>query len=414
MAGEALALGDAELGRLIRSRESARVEFKETLKGGAPERIREAICAFANDLPGFGAPGIAVVGLADDGTPSGRPIADDVLLRLADMRSDGNILPPPTLLVERRRYRGADIAVVTVHPSDSPPVSYKGRIHVRVGPRRGTASAQDERVLGERRRARDRFFDASPISGSGPEDLSRRRFEEEYLPNAVSPEVLKANERSFRERLAAAKMIVSVDDDRATLLGLLAIRKRPRDLVPGAYIQFLRIAGYDMADEIIDEAAVDGAISDVIRVIEDKFRSHNRVSVDFVRESRERRVEAYPLAALQQLARNAVMHRAYEATNAPVRVTWFDDRIEIHSPGGPFGAVTQDNLGEPGVIDYRNPNLAEAMRVLGYVQRFGAGIPTARRLLREAGHPELAFAIAPTHVLATVRSRLPSGTPKRR
>jgi ATP-dependent DNA helicase RecG len=30
----------------------------------------------------------------------------------------------------------------------------------------------------------------------------------------------------------------------------------------------------------------------------------------------------------------AVMHRAYEATHAPVRVYWYDDRIEISNPGG--------------------------------------------------------------------------------
>ena len=53
------------------------------------------------------------------------------------------------------------------------------------------------------------------------------------------------------------------------------------------------------------------------------------------------------------------MHRTYEATNAPVRVNWFDDRIEIISPGGPFGSVSDANFGEPGVTDYRNPNLAE-------------------------------------------------------
>ena len=81
-----------------------------------------------------------------------------------------------------------------------------------------------------------------------------------------------------------------------------------------------------------------------------------------------------------------------------------DDRIEILSTGGPFRAVTSENFGHPGVTAYRNPNLAEAMKVLGYVQRFGMGFPTARRWLREAGHPEMAFTITPSHVLVTVKS----------
>ena len=102
--------------------------------------------------------------------------------------------------------------------------------------------------------------------------------------------------------------------------------------------------------------------------------------------------------------RNAVVHRDYETTNAPVRVTWFDDRIEIQNPGGPFGSVTTDNSADPGMTDYRNPNLAESMRVLGFVQSFGVGIPTAKRLLREGGHPEPDFTVEPTHVLVTVRA----------
>ena len=91
-------------------------------------------------------------------------------------------------------------------------------------------------------------------------------------------------------------------------------------------------------------------------------------------------------------------------SNAPVRVTWFDDRIEIQNPGGPFGSVTKSNFAHPGVTDYRNPNLAESMRVLGYVQRFGIGIPTAQRLLCEAGHPEPQFTVEPTHLLVKVRA----------
>ena len=310
-----------------------------------------------------------------------------MLLSLSDMRSDGNILPPPVLLAEKRSYRGEDVAIVTVWPSDSPPVRYRGAIHVRVGPRRSIATASEERILNERRRYGDRPFDIVPVSNTGPDDLNRRQFEDEYLPKAVDRRVLEANERSFEERLAATKMIASVDDRRATMLGLLTVGIRPRDFVPGAYVQFLRIAGRELADEIVDESAIDGTVSDMLRSVEDKLRSHNRHRIDFVSGDRERRTELYPLAALRELVRNAIMHRDYETTNAPVRVTWFDDRVEIQSPGGPFGAVTEADFRDPRVIDYRNPNLAESMKVLGYVQQFGAGIPTARRLLREAGHP---------------------------
>ena len=402
MNGQILRVDDEELARLIDAHENTRVEFKETLGGSAPTRIREAICAFANDLPGDGQPGIVVVGLGDDGTPAGTVVTDEMLRALTDMRSDGNIVPPPMLLAEKRLYRDNELAVVTVLPSDSPPVRYRGVIHVRNGPRRGTAIAQEERVLNERRRHGNRPFDIYPVPGTGPRDLNRRQFDDEYLPNAINREMLLANERSFSERLAAAKMLASVDDERATILGLVVVGVRPRDFIPGAYVQFLRIAGRNLTDEIMDAIEIDGTISDVLVRLEDKLRAHNRRRIDLVSEDRERRTENYPFGALQQLVRNAIMHRDYETTNTPVRVTWFDDRIEIQNPGGPFGIVTRENFAQPGVTDYRNPNLAESMKVLGFVQRFGVGIPTAQRLLREAGHPEIAFTIEPTHLLATV------------
>ena len=44
------------------------------------------------------------------------------------------------------------------------------------------------------------------------------------------------------------------------------------------------------------------------------------------------------------------------------------------------------------------------MKNLGYVQRFGVGIPTARRLLTEAGHPEPEFEINDNNVLVTIKA----------
>ena len=402
-----LTIDDGELARLIEAGESARVEFKATLKGDAPKRIREAVCAFANDVAGAGAPGVVAVGLTDTGAPSGFRVDDEALRQLADIRSDGNILPLPALSVEKRRYRGAEIAAVSVLPSDLPPVRYRGRIHVRNGPRNGIASEQEERILNERRRAGNASFDISPVPGSGIRDLSRARFEGEYLPGAVNAETLEENERTYEQRLAATKMIASTGDKRSTILGLLTIGVRPRDFIPGSCIRFLRIPGRELADAAngtVDEAAIDGSISDMMRILDEKLRAHNRRRTDFVDLPRERRTDDYPLEALRQFAHNAVLHRTYEGTNAPVRVTWFDDRIEIQNPGGPYGTVTAANFGQPGVTDYRNPNLAEAMRVLGYVQRFGVGIPIARRLLKEAGHPDPEFSVYPTHVLVTAKA----------
>ena len=184
------------------------------------------------------------------------------------------------------------------------------------------------------------------------------------------------------------------------------LAKDPRQFVPGAYIQFLRIGGTDaVGDPILDEKDIGGPLGDLLRVMEEILVAHISVATNITAQPVEVRIPDYPIVALQQLARNAVLHRTYEGTNAPVRVTWFADRIEIQNPGGPFGQVTRDNFGKPGVADYRNPGLAEVMKNLGYVQRFGFGIELARRELQKNGNPPLYFSIEETQVLVTVRRR---------
>ena len=396
---------DEELLRIIAADESDGVEFKEALAGDAPTRIREAICAFANDLPGRENPGLVFVGVSSDGSIIGIEVTDQLLRQLADMKTDGNIVPPPSLWVEKRTLNDKDIAVVVVLPSNSPPVRFRGAIHVRTGPRRGIATAQDERMLNERRRFGDRPFDIQPVPTAGLTDLDLTRFENEYLASAFADEVLVANDRTLQQQLAATKMIATADEPDATVLGILTIGKNPQDFIPGAYVQFLRIQGADHGDDIVDEEGIRGSIPEVLRRLTEKLAAHNRIAVDIHTGYTERRTELYPLEALHQFTRNAVMHRTYESTNAPIHVYWFDDRIEILSPGGPFGVVTAERFGEPGLVDYRNPNLADSMKTLGFVQRFGVGIPTARRQLSKAGYPEPEFEATENHVRVTVKQR---------
>ena len=393
-----------DLASLLNEGESDRVEFKESMSGDSPTKIRSAICSFANDLPGHGKAGVVLIGVRDDGTNAGLPITDQLLTQLADIRTDGNIVPPPSMTVRKESICGRDIAVVTVQPSDSPPVRFRGRVHIRTGSRRDIATAEDERILNERRRYGDIPFDIQPIPSAVLNDLNILDFEYEYLPQAFAREILEANERSREQQLAATKMIASADEPIPTVLGMLVLGSRTLDYLPGAYVQFLRLAGTELSDRISDEEAISGTIADILRRLDEKLNSHNWTSVDYTSGPIERRTSLYPSEAIQQIARNAVMHRSYEGNNAPVRVSWYDDRIEIMSPGGVFGSVTEHNFGQPGITAYRNPNLAEAMKTLGFVQRFGVGIPTALRLLKEAGHPKPEFNGDLNNVLVTIRS----------
>lgn len=78
---------------------------------------------------------------------------------------------------------------------------------------------------------------------------------------------------------------------------------------------------------------------------------------------------------------NAVMHRAYNGNNSPIKFYEYSNRIEIDNPGNLYGKVNIENF--PNETDYRNPNIAEIMANLGYVNRFGSGVNTVSSLLEE-------------------------------
>lgn len=395
-------LTEQELKELFEDIESDRVERKKTEADG--KKIRDAICAFANDMPGHGKPGVIFVGVNDDGACANKDINDKVLTTLSDMRSDGNILPLPLLTVQKRVINGCTVAVVAVSPSDYPPVRYDGRIRIRVGPRRAVASDQEEELLNERRRARHLPWDMQSIKPATLQDLHLDLFKAEYLPSAIASEILEKNGRTIEQQLRTMRFL-GEDNITPTVAGILAFGKSPADYLPGAYIQFLRIEGTELSDPIADQKDLHGPLARIINELDVLLKANIRIATDIISQSTETRTPDYPLGALQQLARNAMMHRNYESSNAPVRIYWFTDRIEIHNPGGPYGTVTVENFGRPGVTDYRNPTVAEAMKTLGYVQRFGVGIATARRELQENGNPDLEIIADPNHIAVILRKK---------
>lgn len=395
-------LSDQELEQLANDMESDRVERKESFSGGAKDKIAQAICAHSNDLPAHGRPGVIFVGIDDDGTPTGLDVTDELLRNLGAIRSDGNILPIPTLVVRKMLLRGRAVAVVEVLPSPDPPVRYEGRVWIRVGPRRAIASRDEERILVERRQAGDLSFDRRAARGATLDALDLEFFKSTYLPSAVSEDVLAENHRSIDEQLAALHLLAPTRE--ANHAAILLLGKDPRAWIPGAYIQFVRFDGAGLDSQILDQKELHGRLSDVLRRVDDLVALNIRVETQVVGTVIEQRRPDYPAAALHQLLRNAVLHRTYEI-HAPVYCYWFSDRVEIHSPGGLYGRVNEANFGQPGATDYRNFTLAEGLKVLGFVQRFGMGLELARQRCAQNGNPPPEFAFSTSAVLATVRRR---------
>ncbi len=389
-----------ELTQLLEDMESDRVERKPSASDRS--KIRRTICAFANDMPGHGEIGVIFVGVNDDGSCAELPVTDELLRTLSDMRSDGNILPLPTMRIQKRIINNCEMAVVEVEPSDRPPVRYRGCVWIRVGPRLDTATSEDERRLSERRRAIDLPFDYRPAYGTALEDLDMDFFSKTYLPAAVAPDVLEQNQRPVEQQLASLRFLTR--ENIPNFGAILVLGREPLSYVPGAYVQFLRLDGGLITDPIRDRKELTGPLHDVLNRLDELIKINITSAVDVVSSSREIQSPDYPIAALSQLMRNALMHRSYENTNAPVKIYWFSDRIEMYNPGGLYGQVNPDNFGM-GATDYRNPLIAEAMKVLGYVQRFGMGIPLARQELMKNGNPPPEFLFEPGNILVTIRKR---------
>jgi len=387
-----------ELEKLMTDLESDRVERKASTSDR--EGIRRAVCAFANDLPGHAAAGYVFVGVSDGGHPTSLAINDRVLSTLANFRFEGNILPVPSLAVQRLSLIGVPVAVVEVQPSDAPPVRYKGQVWVRVGPTCRIATPDEERRLAERQIAGVRTFDQRPCTGATLDDLLLETFRADFLPRVVEPAGLAENNRAVEEQLASLRFY-DVKRRIPTNGGVLVFGRDPLQHLPGAYIQFVRFDGGSLADAVQDDKVLTGNLLTQLLQLDHLLPLQIRTARTGGTGLHHQPRPDYPLDAIREIALNAVMHRTYEGTNASVRIYWFSDRLEVQNPGGLYGQVTPQNFER--VSDYRNPLIAGALKALGYVERFGTGITRAEAALRGNGNPPAEFTFEQTHVLVTIR-----------
>lgn len=388
-----------ELLHLLKDIESDRVERTESSKN--TEKFSEAVCAFANDLANHKLVGYLLIGVKDNGTLSGLTVTDQLLQNLAALRSDGNIQPLPVIHVAKFNFPEGDIAVVEVMPADMPPVRYKGRIWIRVGPRRAIASEAEERRLLERRTAFIKTFDAQPCKESNINDLALDLFLTNYRTQAIAPEILAENHRETSFQLASLRFF-DISFNCPTYAGILLFAKDLLYWLPGAYIQFLRIDGNSLSDPIKNDKKLSGDLLTLLRELDSLLDIQVTQFLVQASNLREKEVMDYPIIALRELLMNAVMHRSYEST-APIKFYWFTDRIEIQSPGGLYGEASQINF--PKQNAYRNPVLAEAMKTLGYVNKFGRGVLRAQEALKMNGNKPAEFTFDFGYVLATLWKR---------
>ena len=231
-------------------------------------------------------------------------------------------------------------------------------------------------------------FDLFPASGSSMNDMNAAYFKFTYLQVAVDENTLRKNGKTTKEQLAALRFFDTTADC-PTNGGILLFGMSPTFKIPGAYIQYVKFNGDAMTTDVEFEKVFSGSLISELKVVDD-FIKNNIIKQRPVKTDsfREQVLINYPYWALRELVMNAIMHRSYES-NAPIYIYEFTDRIEIINPGGLFGDVNAQNF--PNASDYRNIVIAEAMKRLGYVNRFNYGVKRAIDELMKNGNGQPDF-----------------------
>ena len=171
--------------------------------------------------------------------------------------------------------------------------------------------------------------------------------------------------------------------------GIYLFQRNLRRFIPGAYVQYVRFAGKDRAGDIMTEHEFKDNLCTILPELDTFIKTTiaNRRPIP-VSALREDPFVDYPDWATRELLMNAICHRDY-TSNGPIQFYQYDDRIEIMNHGGLYGRANEQNF--PTVNDYRNIVVAEAMKVLGFVNRHSRGVLRVQKDLKANENGEAVY-----------------------
>jgi len=367
--------------------------------GGLPKSARETLSAFSNDRGG-----VLLLGLDEGIGFQAAPGFDAAKIRddLASLCSDA-LEPPVRADIQIEDFEGAQVVVATVAEltPDAKPcfVTAKGITggsYTRGGDGDRLMTAYEIYLLhanrGQPLDDHELVTDASvaDLDRDAVDRLLRRvRNREPSAFGAVDDEVA----------LLRLGVLRRVDDHvGVTVAGLLTLGQWPQQFLPQLCVTFIAVPGThkdsipEGAPRFTDNATIRGPIPAIIEETVRVILRNTRTS-GHVRGLGREDVGDYPVEALREAVTNALAHRDYSrhARGTQVQVELYVDRLVIRNPGGLFGTVTPDDLGQEGVSSSRNGYL---IPLLGDVylpgtdqvvaDNRGSGIPDMLARLRRA------------------------------
>lgn len=168
-------------------------------------------------------------------------------------------------------------------------------------------------------------------------------------------------------------------DWRITNAALLLFARAPaRQWHAGAGIRVMRVAGTArILGQRLSVTSIGHADPPLARSIDKALRlcAERCQASEPLRQLLLRDMPEYPPLALREAVVNAVGHRDYGRAQSETEVVFFDDRVEVSSPGLLVEGVTVNDLGgaEP-VHATRNPLLVRSLTAAGYMRGEGTGL----------------------------------------
>ena len=354
-------------GRLL-ALEGKTLEFKRDLL--SPTKPLRTIVAFANS-----AGGRLVIGVDDDGTVVGvaDPLAEEerITSLIADRISPQLVPAIDLMTVGEATILVVDLPLSTRRPHFMTDQGPEHGVYVRLG---STTRQADPALVAElERNARGVAFEDLPEPRASLDDLDLKALSE-----------LRGRSTDVDDLVALGLAVKQGEEIVPTYAGLLAACPDPTRFLPSAWVQCGRLRGASGTD-IFDQTEIHGPMSLAVDRVMEFLLKHAYKSAVFG-EVRRRDAYSIPVEAIREVVVNALVHASYAERGTPIRVGFYDDRIQVDSPGLLLPGMTVESMRRASRL--RNPSLARIFREAGIMEQWGTGVQRVYDQIAAAGLPE--------------------------
>lgn len=195
------------------------------------------------------------------------------------------------------------------------------------------------------------------------------------------------------------RLMSIIRDGKVTLSTVLLFCPYPQAYFPQLCVTAIVVPGTeigdlgDLGERFLDNVRIEGTIPEILEQSLRFVRKNMKTRTIIHPETGTREdITDYPIPAIREAVLNALVHRDYSfhTEGMPIQLILFSDRLEIRNPGGIYGRISVDQLGQVQA-DTRNPVLALALEVLGITENRYSGIPTIRKSLAAYNLPAPVF-----------------------